>query len=55
MIVWGENFWELRGCLVDEVNFFCVTSDVSEGCRERFLDINKKINYTTYQETARRI
>jgi hypothetical protein len=36
-------------------NFFYVTSDVSKGCRERFLETNKKTNYIARQETARQI
>ena len=39
--------------IVDE-NFLGVTSDVSEGCREGFLETNKKTNYIR-QETARQI
>ena len=33
-------------------NFLGITSDVSEGCRERFLETNKKTNYIARQETA---
>jgi hypothetical protein len=29
--------------------------DVSEGCREGFLETNKKTNYIARQETARQI
>jgi hypothetical protein len=36
-------------------NFLGVTSDMLEGCREGFLEINKKINYIARQETARQI
>jgi len=32
-----------------------ITSNVSEECRERFLEINKKINYIARLETARQI
>jgi hypothetical protein len=41
--------------LVHKKKIFCVTLDVSEGCREEFSDTNKKINYRIRQETARRI
>ena len=37
-----------------EENFLGVTSDVSEGCREEFLETNKK-NYISRQETERHI
>jgi hypothetical protein len=33
----------LTGCLVGEKKIFSVTSDMSEKCREWFLDTNKKI------------
>jgi len=36
-----------------EMKNFYVTSDMSEGCRERFLETNKKINYIARLETAR--
>jgi hypothetical protein len=36
-----KKFWELNMAL-ERRKFFSVTSDVSEGCREEFLDINKK-------------
>jgi len=37
------------------IKIFWVTSNVSEGCRERFLETNKKTNYIARQETARQI
>jgi len=30
---------------MEDENFLDVTSDVSEGCREGFLETNKKTNY----------
>ena len=45
----------LRACLDWDENFLGVTSNVSEGCRERFLQTNKKTNYIARQETARQI
>jgi len=36
-------------------NFLGVTSDVSEECREVFLETNKKTNYIARQKTARQI
>jgi hypothetical protein len=45
----------LRLRLVREKKIFGVTSDVSEVCREGFSDTNKKTNYRTRQDTARRI
>jgi hypothetical protein len=45
----------LRLPLVCEKKIFGITSDVSEGCREEFLDTNKKINYITRQKITRRI
>jgi len=40
---------------MEDENFLGVTSDVSEGCREGFLETNKKTNYIARQETARQI
>jgi hypothetical protein len=40
--------------LVREIIFFCYIECVG-GCREGFSNTNKKINYRTRQETARRI
>ena len=54
---WKRNcIWVLfRYCLDWRWKFFCVTSDMSEGCQERFLETNKKTNYITRPETERRI
>ena len=38
-----------------EEKFLGVTSDMSEGCREEFLETNKKTNYIAHKETARQI
>ena len=40
---------------MEDENFLSVTSDMSEGCREEFLETNKKTNYIARQETARQI
>jgi len=45
----------LKVCLDWGWKFFDVTSNVSEGCREGFLQTNKKTNYITRQKTARQI
>jgi len=34
-------------------NFLDVTSNISEGCRKRFLKTNKKTNYITRQKTIK--
>ena len=39
----------------EDENFLRVTSNMSEGCREEFLETNKKINYIVSQETVRQI
>ena len=45
----------IRVCLVREIKIFGCHIDAWEGCWEGFLDTNKKTNYRTHQETARRI
>jgi hypothetical protein len=40
---------------IEDEKFLDVMSDVSEGCREKFLETNKKINYIARLETARQI
>ena len=51
----GRSLNMLRVCLVREIKNFGCHIDVSEECWEGFLDTNKKTNYRTHQETARRI
>ena len=44
-----------KGLFIGNQNVLNVTSDVSEECREGFLETNKKTNYIARQETARQI
>jgi len=46
---------DLGPIYIGNKNFLDVTSDVSEGCREGFLETNKKTNYIARQKTARQI
>jgi hypothetical protein len=54
-IPFSKKIRELNKALVDDRKILGVTSDVSEGCWDEFLNTNKKTNYRTRQETARRI
>ena len=52
---WQPISGRIRACFDWKRKFLGVTSDVSEGCREGFLETNKKTNYMVRQETTRQI